>query len=152
MGAMASQIISLTIVYSTVYSGADQRKHQSSSSLAFMRGIHRWPVNSQHKWPVTWKMFLFDDVLMNPLQSVYITTTKQSTTKQYAYIIRFIVQAVHYLHLATKIIWHLVKRDVLNVSIQQHNKIITFFMSSLYNSLPSECQQVGCWMGTPGSV
>ena len=35
MGVMASQITSLTIVYSTVYSGADQRKHQSSASLAF---------------------------------------------------------------------------------------------------------------------
>ena len=41
MGAMASQITSLTIVFSTVYSGADQRKHQSSASLAFVRGIHR---------------------------------------------------------------------------------------------------------------
>ena len=46
MGAIASQITSLTIVYSTVYSGADQRKHQSSASLAFVRGLHRWSVNS----------------------------------------------------------------------------------------------------------
>ena len=46
MGAVASQITSLTIVYSTVYSGADQRKHQSFASLAFVRGIHRGPVNS----------------------------------------------------------------------------------------------------------
>ena len=61
---MASQITSLTIVYSTVYSGADQNKHQSSASLAFVRGIHRGPVNSPHKWPVTWKMFPFDDVIM----------------------------------------------------------------------------------------
>ena len=53
VGAMASQITSLTIVCSTVYSGADQRKHQSSAWLAFERGIHRWPVNSPHKWPVT---------------------------------------------------------------------------------------------------
>ena len=64
MGVMASQITSLTIVYSTVYSGADQRKHQSSASLAFVRGIHRGPVNSSHKWPVTRKMFPFDDVIM----------------------------------------------------------------------------------------
>ena len=64
MGAIASQITSLTIVYSTVYSGADQRKHQSSASLAFVRGIHRGPVNSPHKWPVTRKMFPFDDVIM----------------------------------------------------------------------------------------
>ena len=64
MGAMASQIPSLTIVYSTVYSGADQRKHQSSASLAFVREIHRWPVNSPRKWPVTRKMFPFDDVII----------------------------------------------------------------------------------------
>ena len=64
MGAIASQITSLTIVYTTVYSDADHRKHQSSVSLAFVRGIHRRPVNSPHKGPVTWKMFPFDDVIM----------------------------------------------------------------------------------------
>ena len=64
MSAMASQIISPTSVYSTVYSGADQRKHQSSASLAFVRGIHRWPVNSPYKRPVTRKMLPFDDVIM----------------------------------------------------------------------------------------
>ena len=64
MGAIASQITSLTIVYSTIQSGADQRKHQSSASLAFVRGTHRWPVNSPHKWPVTRKMLPFDCVIM----------------------------------------------------------------------------------------
>ena len=64
IGAMVSQITSLTIVYWTVYSGADQRKHQSSTLLAFVRGIHREPVNSPHKGPVTRKMFPFDDVIM----------------------------------------------------------------------------------------
>ena len=64
MGTMVSQITSLTIVYSTVYSDADQRKHQSSASLALMRGLHRRPVYSPHKWPVTRKMFPFDDVIM----------------------------------------------------------------------------------------
>ena len=64
-GKMTSQITSLTIVYSTVYSGADQRKHQSSASLAFVRGIHRGPVNSSHKWPVRRKMFPFDDVIVS---------------------------------------------------------------------------------------
>ena len=39
LGAMASEITSLSIVYSTIYSGADQRKHQSSASLAFVRGF-----------------------------------------------------------------------------------------------------------------
>ena len=61
MDRMASQITSLTIVYSNVYSDADQ----SSASLAFVWGIHRGPVNSPHKWPVTRKMFPFDDVIMN---------------------------------------------------------------------------------------
>ena len=61
MSAMASQITSLTIVYSIVYSGADQIKHQSSASLAFVSGIHRWPVNSPHKGSVMRKMFPFDD-------------------------------------------------------------------------------------------
>ena len=48
-----------------LYSDADQRKHQSSASLAFVRWVHRRPVNSPHKWPVTQKMFPFDDVIMH---------------------------------------------------------------------------------------
>ena len=64
MSAIASQITSLTIVYTTVYPDADQRKHHSSASLAFVRGIHRGPVNFPHKCPVTRKMFPFDDVIM----------------------------------------------------------------------------------------
>ena len=64
MSSMASQITSLAIVYSTVYSRADQRKHQSSVSQAFVWGIHRWPVNFPHKGPVTRKMFPFDDVII----------------------------------------------------------------------------------------
>ena len=52
------------LVYSTVYSGVDQRKHQSSASLAFVWGIHRGLENSPHKGPVTRKMFPFDDVIM----------------------------------------------------------------------------------------
>ena len=63
IGTMTSKITSLTSVYSTVYSGADQRKHQSSASLAFVCGIHRVPVNSPHKWPVTRETFPFDDVI-----------------------------------------------------------------------------------------
>ena len=58
MTTMASQITNLAVVYSSVYSDADQRKHQSSASLAFVWGIHR------DKGPVTRKMFPFDDVIM----------------------------------------------------------------------------------------
>ena len=64
MGTIASQITSLAIVYSTVYSDAGQTKYQSSASLAFVRGIHRGPVDSPHKGPVTRKMFPFEDVIM----------------------------------------------------------------------------------------
>ena len=64
MTMLASQITSLTVVYSIVYSGVNQRKHQSSASLAFVQEIHRGPVNFPHKWPVTRKMFPFDDVVM----------------------------------------------------------------------------------------
>ena len=64
MSAKASQITSVSSVCSTVCSGADQRKFQSSASLAFVREIHRSPVNSPHKGPVTRKMFPFDDVIM----------------------------------------------------------------------------------------
>ena len=64
MNARASQSTGVSVFYSTVCSGADLRKHQSSASLDFVRRIHRWPVNSPHKWPVTWKMLPFDDVIM----------------------------------------------------------------------------------------
>ena len=77
MGAMASQIISLTIVYSTVYSGADQSKFKSSASLAFVWGVHRGPVNFPYKWPVTRKMFPFDDVIMEHKNGASFGVTHQ---------------------------------------------------------------------------
>ena len=81
ISAMASQITSCTIVYSTSYQGADQRKHQSFASLAFVRGIHWSPVNSPHNGPVTRKMFPFDDVIMiwakADLSSLWPSTIQQ---------------------------------------------------------------------------
>ena len=82
MGTSASQITSLAIVYSIVYSSADQRKHQSSASLAFVRGIHRAPVNSPHKWPVTRKMFPFDDVVMMKGDVCHLNFTRFSNDLQ----------------------------------------------------------------------
>ena len=73
MSVMAFQINSVSTVCSTVGTGPDQRKLQSFASLAFVRGIHRWPVNSPYERPVKRKMFPFDDVIMN--------ITKQSTWK-----------------------------------------------------------------------
>ena len=82
MSATASEITSLMIAYSTFYSGADERKHQSSASLAFVRGIHRWPVNSTHKGPVTWKIFPFDDVIMY-MENLYCIHLNSSIVKWY---------------------------------------------------------------------
>ena len=82
MSAMASQITNLTIVYWTVYSGADQRKHQRFASLTFLLEIHRWPVNSPHKGQ---KMFPFDDVIMrvshrSPLTGALMFSLKLALT------------------------------------------------------------------------
>ena len=62
MSAMESKITGVSIVCSIVCSGVDQRKHQNSASLAFVMGMHRWPLVSPHKGPVTRKMFPHDDV------------------------------------------------------------------------------------------
>ena len=79
---MKSQITSLTVVYSNVYSGAYQRKHQNSASQAFVRGIHRWPVNYPHKGPVTRKIFPFDDVIMN-VKKIYDNRETKLMYKSY---------------------------------------------------------------------
>ena len=75
MNAMTSQITSHMVVYSTIYSGTDQRRQQSSASLAFVRGIHRWRVNSPHKGPVTQKNPFTDVITRCALyQMLYFTT------------------------------------------------------------------------------
>ena len=83
MSAMASQITGVSIVLSTVCSSADKRKCQSSVSLAFVRGIHRWPVNSPHKGPVTRKMFSFDDVIVT-VTHVMIPIGAQTISRHHA--------------------------------------------------------------------
>ena len=86
---MASRFTSLAIVYSTVYSGADQRKHQSCASLAFVRRIHRLPVNSLHKRPATRQTFPFDDVIMGVTTfhwwELLTTNSARVDTKLYYY-------------------------------------------------------------------
>ena len=78
MSTMASQITNQAIVHSNIYSGINQRKHQGSASLAFVRGIHQWPVNFHHKEPVTQKMFPFDDVMDMGVIGGYQCTDKQN--------------------------------------------------------------------------
>ena len=92
LGAMASQITSLAIVYPIVHLGADQRKQQSSASLAFVREIHWSSVNSAYKWTVTRKMFPLDDVIMPAIISsilsymVYFMSILQTLWMRYQYI------------------------------------------------------------------
>ena len=74
MSVMTSQITGVSIVCSTVCSGADQRKYQSPASLAVVRLIQRCPVVYPHKGPVTRKMFLFDDVIMYIPQNMSVTS------------------------------------------------------------------------------
>ena len=64
MSTMSSQITGVSTLCLTVCSDADQRNHQNSASLAFVKEIHWWPVDSTHKGPVTRKMFPFDDVIV----------------------------------------------------------------------------------------
>ena len=96
MGTIASQINSLTIVHLTVYSDADQRKHQRSTSLAFLRGIHRGPVNSAHKWPVTRKMFPFDDVIMKRTKLNQTKTLKTKHRQFDNFVVTGVTVSCHY--------------------------------------------------------
>ena len=86
MSAIASPITGVLIVYSIVYSGVDQRKYESSASLAFVGGIHRWPVNSPHKGPVTRKMFPFDDVIMCSEGSCFVVLCSGFTSVDFTHI------------------------------------------------------------------
>ena len=83
MSGIASRTTSLTTVYLIVYSRADQRKHQSSASLAFVRGIHRRPVNSPHKGSVMRKMVPFDDVIMSDMVPSIISVDLQCSIRFY---------------------------------------------------------------------
>ena len=86
MSAMAPHFTGVSIAYSSVCSGADQRKHKSSASLAFMRReFHRWPVNSPHKGPVTRKLVPFDDVIMTKLCAYFMEPTEGGHISQSMY-------------------------------------------------------------------
>ena len=89
MTAMSSQITGVSSVCWTVGSGVDKRKHQSSTSLAFALGIHRWPVNSPHKRSVTRKMFPFDDVSINKDDNAQFLHTKSGLRWAYYANINF---------------------------------------------------------------
>ena len=95
MRLMVSQTISLTIVYLTTYLSTDQRKHQGSTSLPFVWGIHWWPVNSPHKWPVTRKKFPFDDVIIWWIHTFnYVLLFLAATKQLYEWFSPFVCPSV----------------------------------------------------------
>ena len=110
MGAIASQITSLTIVYPTVYSDADLRKHQSSAPLAFVRGIHRGLVNSPHKWLVTRKMFPFDHVITG-------CATQRSQLYLYVHSVIKRIKHINPLGIIIYILWFIFHKENLNIYI-----------------------------------
>ena len=130
MTTMASQITSLMVVYSTVSSGADQRKHQSYASLTIVWGIHRWPVNSPHKWPVTRKMFPFDDVIMHHSlgqQSAWIAAMVIDETFS-----RSAWNSVNVLSTSVDVSWHIVKCIIFSSCKKCYE--IAFYMPYLWNT------------------
>ena len=141
MSVMASQITSLTVVYSIVYSGTDQRKHESSASLDFVRGIHRWPVNSPHKGTVTRKMLPFDDIIMN---SLFLCTVEHATLAT----ITGTTILVPYLYVKSlQLIWsagthrfHLQMPDLQNLSFRDfttwHGTRILALVRAIRHSVP----------------
>ena len=105
MGAIASQITSLASVYSAVWLGADQIKHQSPASLAFVWGIHRRPVNYPHKGPVTRKMFPFNDVIMSHILLPAVHSQFGGATSRSFSIWRACRSASIPWNLITRLIW-----------------------------------------------
>ena len=131
MGETASQITSLTIVYWTFYSDTDQRKHQSSASLAFVWGTHRGPVNSPHKGPVTRKMFPFDDVIMEQFNLRTLNRNVDQddwpntslATKAAACQATNVWQACHFQWMQYPIVWRFIDGLVQDCSISAANAL-----------------------------
>ena len=88
---MASHINGVSFVCSTICSGTDRRKHESSAAHAFVRGIHLWLVDFPHKGPVTRQMLLFDDVIMSFEKGMYIVVEFVIFADQISVIWRFVL-------------------------------------------------------------
>ena len=150
MGTVAFQITSLTIVYSTIDSDADQRKHQSSASLAFVRGVHRGPVNSLHKWPVTQKMFPFGDVIIMHWHSVLICfrldDTLQASVKYIELYHRIMTKGVNFFKSyefveKSIIFWIVQEQFIFHVFTSSHDLLwcLTLKYLTISHSILKQC-------------
>ena len=117
MTAMAFQITGALIVRSTVCSGADQRKHQSPASLAYVRGIQRSPVNFPHKGPVTRKMFPF--------------------LRHHGYIITYLVIMQHIEFRKLFVIYKIIRQGYITLVYSPHKGPVTRNMFPFYDAIIS---------------
>ena len=90
--------------HSIVYPDADKRKHQSYALLASLQGIHRSPVNSPHKWPVTRKMFPFDGVIMLTVRYTGNDFSRCTVSAKHTFVDNIVqVQNLEYLNIFANI-------------------------------------------------
>ena len=128
--AMASQVTAVPIVCSTVDSGTDQREHQSSASLAFVRGIHRWPVKSPHKRPVMREIFPFDDAVMEQVFSQYSVSGIKGVDVIYTMPVTWFLLALHF---TVDILWRMCSSGMVRSCFhkcQVHN--INWYIACYY--------------------
>ena len=144
MNNMASQVTSVSIVCSNVCSGADRRKHQSPASLAFVRGIHRWPVDSPLKRLVTRKMFPFNDVIMfsSPLSLLWKPKNTQNiwpTSCILTIDLHITKQAQNIFTLLISTAWKHRWASRLHFCVEPFYKLtLTFIPAWLSNNMPSK--------------
>ena len=133
MGTMACQSTGLLIVYSTVYSGAYQRKHQSSASLAFVG-----PVNSPHKWPLTRKMFPFHDVIMQYTIGTLLGLLFNGIS------IYFSIYAIYFLYASTNQNAHTRLSNILTPQTFHRMRTVAQSLThNKYHSLPVPESEIG---------
>ena len=105
---------------------ADQRKHPSSVSLAFVRGIHQWPMNSPHRGPITRKMFQFDNIIMRKVVSMYSFSV---TCWLFVYIYGAVAFPV-LLTINLEYPYRLSKHSVSMISFSEHLKLTKIILQS----------------------
>ena len=120
-------------------SDADQRKHQSSVSLAFVWGIHRGPINSPHKWPVTWKMFPFDDVILLG----YVTMTSQYSPNLHQFVPLLLCALYFIMKWTVQIIVHVTTTQLLNSEhILAANAWLLIAWNNIGGLVPGRCNSI----------
>ena len=138
MGTIASRMTSRTVVYSSVYSGADQRKHQSSASLAFVRGIHgdffainatclQQHIRAQIQWPThNDKAFFILMHKINQVMASLMCSLKRLNKTKNITIVCILYDAISNIQISLEIIHWTNMQNILSASAKESgNKQIT---------------------------